>query len=193
MFLIVLPDLAAEDDLLRRLNRGDQEAVIDAYEQYFPPLFQYLRLKSGDASLAEDIASEVFLKLIAVLGTASAPRRTLRGWLFQVARNELAQHFGKVKQVSLVNLEEWMPAAPESNPEVKLGDFVDLDRVRHALRMLNPDHQEVLILRFGQRLSLQETSDMMGKSVSAIKSMQFRAVTTLRQILVQPDMEANNG
>jgi DNA-directed RNA polymerase specialized sigma24 family protein len=47
----------------------------------------------------------------------------------------------------------------------------------------------VLILRFGQRLSLQETADIMGKNVSAIKSLQFRAVDTLRSIL----LEASNG
>jgi RNA polymerase sigma-70 factor (ECF subfamily) len=81
-----------------------------------------------------------------------------------------------------------MPASAESNPEM-LGDVVDLERVRHAIRMLTADHQEVLILRFGQRLSLQETADIMGRNVSAIKSLQFRAVDTLRSIL----LEASNG
>jgi RNA polymerase sigma-70 factor, ECF subfamily len=40
-----------------------------------------------------------------------------------------------------------------------------------------------LVLRFGQALSLQETADIMGKSISAIKSLQFRAVDTLKRIL----------
>ncbi len=82
-----------------------------------------------------------------------------------------------------------MPAPPETNPEIQVGDALTLERVRHALRMLAADHQEVLILRFGQRLSLQETADIMGKSVSAVKSLQFRAVDTLRTILT----EASHG
>jgi len=51
----------------------------------------------------------------------------------------------------------------------------------------------VLILRFGQRLSLKETADIMDKSISAIKSLQFRAVDTLRQILLQPGQEVSHG
>jgi RNA polymerase sigma-70 factor (ECF subfamily) len=86
-----------------------------------------------------------------------------------------------------------MPAAPETNPEHASHDLFDLQRVRRALHMLTPDHQEVLVLRFGQRLSLQETATMMGKSVSAIKSLQFRAVETLRGILGDNVMEAHNG
>ena len=191
MILIVLPDPPTEDDLLLRLRRGEQEAVITVYEAFFAPLYQYVRLKVGDKALAQDIVSEVFVKLIESIGTRSAPRTSLRGWLFQVARHEVYRTYGKVRQLPLEDVEEWMPAPPESNPEVRLGDFVDMERVRHALRMLTADHQEVLILRFGQRLSLQETADMMGKSIGAIKSLQFRAVDRLRLILLEP--EASNG
>jgi RNA polymerase sigma-70 factor (ECF subfamily) len=55
------------------------------------------------------------------------------------------------------------------------------------MQMLTPEHQEVLLLRFGQRLSIQETADIMGKSISAIKSLQFRAMSNLRQILTDGD------
>lgn len=193
MFLIVLPEPSIEDSLLFRLGRGDKDAVIAVYEQFFAPLYHYVRLKTGDATAAEDLVSEVFVKLIRSLGTGSAPRSHLRGWLFRVARNEIAGHYGKLEHMNIVNLEEWMPAPAESNPDVQIGDLMDLQRMRHAMRMLNAEQQEVLILRFGQRLSLKETADIMDKSISAIKSLQFRAVDTLRQILLQPGMEASNG
>ena len=151
MFLIVLPDPATDDALLRHLQRGGEEAVIAVYERYFTPLYQYARLKVGDGSLARDIVSDVFVRLIESLGTRSAPRVNLRGWLFRVARNEIYRNYDRT--IPLADVEEWMPAPAESNPEM-LGDVVDLERVRHAIRMLTADHQEVLILRFGQRLSL---------------------------------------
>jgi len=182
MFLIVLPDPVNDDVLLLRLQGGGEEAVIAVYERYFTPLYQYARLKVGDGALAKDIVSDVFVRLIESLGTRSAPRVNLRGWLFRVTRHEIYRNSDRT--ISLTDVEEWMPAPAESNPEM-LGDVVDLQRVRHAIRMLTADHQEVLILRFGQRLSLQETADIMGKNVSAIKSLQFRAVDTLRSILVE--------
>jgi RNA polymerase sigma-70 factor (ECF subfamily) len=189
MFLIVLPDVSTESHLLVRLQRRDPDAVIAVYEQYFPPLYQYVRLKVGDKAIAQDIVSEVFLRLIESLGKPSAPRDHLRAWLFTVARNAIYRTYGEPDQLPLDDVEEWMPAPPEdSNPEIRLSEVVDLDRVRRALRMLAAEHQEVLILRFGQRLSLQETADLMGKSVSAIKSLQFRAVDTLRGILLEAEV-----
>ncbi len=193
MFLIVLPDTSTENTLLFRLQSGDDEAVMAVYEEYFTPLFHYTRLKTGDATIAEDIVSEVFVKLIRVLGTKSAPHSHLRGWLFRVARNEIATHYQKADKVNIIHLEEWMPAPTETNPETHIGDLMEIHRMRHAIRMLNDEQQEVLILRFGQRLSLKETADIMDKSVSAIKSLQFRAVDTLRGILLQPGREASNG
>jgi RNA polymerase sigma-70 factor (ECF subfamily) len=193
MFLIVLPDISTDDALLEALHRKGRDAVIPIYEQYFPPLYQYVRLRVGDRALAQDIVSEVFLRLIASLGGQSAPHSHLRGWLFRVARNEIYRTYGKTRQLPITDLEEWMPAPPESDPDVHFDDTFDLNRVRHALRMLAAEHQEVLILRFGQRLNLQETADILGKSVSAVKSLQFRALDTLRRILLEPNSEAANG
>jgi RNA polymerase sigma-70 factor, ECF subfamily len=193
MFLIVLPDINTDDRLLLQLQRGDEQAVIAAYERYFPPLYQYARFKTGDSHLAQDIVSEVFVRLLESSGKRSAPRLNLRGWLFQVARHEIARGYGRVVQLPLTDVEEWMPAPTDTNPETLLGDAFDLERVRHALRMLTADHQEVLILRFGQRLSVKETADIMGKSESAVKSLLFRAIETLRSILLDPRAEAAIG
>ena len=193
MILLVLPDAPTDDALLRRLRGGQHDGVIAAYEQYFAPLYQYVRLKVGDSSAAEDIVSDVFVILIESLGKRSAPRKNLRGWLFKVARNEVYRTYGKVQHLPLDDVEEFMPAPSEHNPETRIADLFEIERVRHALRMLTADHQEVLILRFGQRLPLDETADIMGKSVSAIKSLQFRALETLRSILLDTGMEVFHG
>ena len=70
---------------------------------------------------------------------------------------------------------------------------VQIDQARTALLKLSADQQEVLILRFGQGLGLQETADIMDRTVSAIKSLQFRAVNALRQILGETSEEFGNG
>ncbi len=183
MFLIVLPDLDVEDRLLAAARRGDQDAIMRIYESYFPPIYQFIRLRVEDRQAAEDLASDVFVKFVSTLQTRQAPRTSLRGWLFRVARNLLHDYYGKQKQFPTTTLDEWVPATDD--PEAQAFAAWDIDRTRRALRMLAEDQQEVLILRFGQGLNLQETADIMGRQVGAVKSLQFRAVGTLRQILEQ--------
>lgn len=184
MIVLILPDIAEEDSLLAKARGGDQRAIMQIYEHYFNPIYQFVRMRTDDPSLAEDIAGEVFLKLVGALKSRTAPRQSLRGWLFSVARHELARHYGRSKRYAITTLDDWEPI-PSDDPDLEAYYLrqISAERARKALRMLAPDQQEVLILRFGQGLNLEETSDVMGKSISAIKSLQTRAIQTLRGIL----------
>jgi RNA polymerase sigma-70 factor (ECF subfamily) len=98
-----------------------------------------------------------------------------------------------MRRFPVTTLEEWTPTPADDDLEVQVIRSFDLERARRVLRMLNAEQQEVLILRFGQKLDLQATADIMGKSVSAIKSLQFRAVNTLRGLLGELRTEVENG
>lgn len=193
MIVIVLPDIAAEDRLLSRARMGDEEALMLIYENYFPPVYNFIRLRIEDRALAEDLASDVFIKLLQSIRQSQAPRQSLRGWIFKVARNLVYDHYRKERQVTTEALEEWIPNADDEGLEVDYIRSVNLERARRALGRLAPDQQEVLVLRFGQNLNLQETADIMGKSINAIKSLQFRAVQTLRQLLGEIQSESYYG
>src|SRR5664279_5620497 len=117
MILIVLPDIPTEDRLLAQARRGDPAAIMQIYEQYFPPVYQFIRLRVDDIALAEDLTSEVFLKLVDALRGRNAPRHSLRGWIFRVARNVLSSHFGAERQYPRTSLEEWIPSSSDDDPE----------------------------------------------------------------------------
>jgi RNA polymerase sigma-70 factor (ECF subfamily) len=178
---IPLPDIQTEDSLLRNARRGDKAAIMRIYDLYFPAVYQFLRLRVEDKTLAEDMASEVFVKLIDSLRKPTAPRQ-LRGWLFKVARGELHKHYGNIRQFPTTNFEDVIAAAEDEDLELRFIQTMNTERAVHAFRMLSEDQQEVLILRFGQGCSLEETADIMGRNVNAIKALQFRAVNTLRRI-----------
>ena len=182
MILLVLPDIPEEDRLLARARAGDQRAIGEIYDSYFEAVYQFIRLRVDDMALAEDLTGDVFLKLIGALQGRNAPQHTLRGWLFRVARNVLHDHYGRAGQFTTEALDEWLPA-PEGNPEAQVFAALDAGYIRQAIRRLPAEQQEVLLLRFGQQLSLQETADVMGKRVGAVKSLQFRATNRLRDEL----------
>ncbi len=192
MIVLVLPDVAQDDDTLMQARAGDEEAITRIYRAYFDPVYQFCRLRVGDAQTAQDLTSEVFIKFIRALKRETAPHTSLRGWIFRVARNLIYDHYQqRDRELPSDTLDQWLATAPEGNPEAEAIQRVQAERARQAIKMLAPAQQEVLLLRFDQQLSLQETADIMDKNVNAIKALQFRAVNTLRQIL--QTLEAEEG
>jgi RNA polymerase sigma-70 factor, ECF subfamily len=184
MIVIVLPDILEEDALMARANRGDKSAMKEIYQAYFSSVYNFIRLRVDDVQTADDLSSDVFVKLMMAFRDGKAPRTSLRGWLFRVARNVLYDQYGTKKNFTVEALEEWVPAAEEdTDPEVRLLQALDGQRVGRAMQRLSAEQQEVLVLRFAQALSLEETADIMGKNLNTIKSLQFRAVNQLRQQL----------
>ncbi len=193
MILIVLPDITIEDRLLAQAKQGDREALMRIYDTYFPPIYNFIRLRVDDTFLAEDLASDVFIKLVETLRRRNAPNHSLRGWLFKVARNLIHDHYRQNRNFTSETLEEWTPSPSDDGPEEQFLRTIQAEQARAALLNLSADQQEVLILRFGQGLGLQETADIMDRQVNAIKSLQFRAVNALRQILGETRQEFGNG
>lgn len=180
MIVIVLPDVTNDGQLLHQAQQLNKEAIRIIYERYFPPIYQFIRLRLNNREQARDIAADVFLDFMVALRGNNPPRRDLRAWLFRVARNKVYQQYGKQKQMPETTLDEWTPVAHEKSPEARILHTMRIDQIRHALSQLGSEQQEVIILRFGQGLNLQATADLMNKSVSAIKSLQFRAIQSLR-------------
>jgi RNA polymerase sigma-70 factor, ECF subfamily len=178
-----LPDIDTENRLLARAQRGDQAAISEIYERYFSSLYRFIRLHVDETQLAEDISAEVFLKFVDTVGKRNGPQHTLRGWLFRVARHDIYRHWDKLQHLHETALEESLPMMADSDLEAQFIRSLDTERAQQALQMLSPDQRAVLILRFAEALSLQETADIMGKGIAAVKSLQFRAISTLRGIL----------
>jgi RNA polymerase sigma-70 factor (ECF subfamily) len=71
----------------------------------------------------------------------------------------------------------------DDDPESEFDENSKQLRVRQAILELTPEQQHVLALRFSEERSLQETADIMGKSVTAVKALQFRAIAALQRQL----------
>ncbi|MBK8023262.1 MAG: sigma-70 family RNA polymerase sigma factor [Chloroflexi bacterium] len=185
MILLVLPEIAEEDRLLHQARRGDRAALSAIYNAYYPPVYRFIRMRTDAAATAEDLAADVFVELVAALGQGKGPRDRLRGWIFRVARNLLYDHHQTHRGFTETVLDEWLPLPVEDGPEAAALHALRSDNARRALHQLTVDQQDVLVLRFGHMLSLQETADILGKQVNAVKQLQLRALDSLRRALRQ--------
>ena len=169
--------------LLERAREYDAQALAEIYDRYAESIYRYAYRFVGDADLAEDLTSEVFLKLLQVLGTSRAPREQLQGWLYRVARNLAVDWFRQqAKGVPFLLNEELTPEDGDS-PATRLEEQQLHQDLREAISKLTPSQQQVIVLRFGEGRKIREIGHLMGKSEGSIKVMQYRAMKRLRKLL----------
>ena len=168
--------------LLERAREYDAQALAEIYDRYAESIYRYAYRYVGDANLAEDLTSEVFLKLLQVLGTRRAPRKQLQGWLYRVARNLAVDWFRKQAKGASISLNEEL--TPDGDSIVARLEQKQLHQdLREAISKLTPEQQQVIVLRFGEGRKLKEIGRLMGKSEGSIKLMQYRAVRRLEKLL----------
>ena len=84
-----------EMTLLAGVRRLDPQALAETHDKYYPAIFRYIAYKVGNQETAEDLASEVFVRLLDAVRDRHAPQNTLRGWLYSVASHIVNDHHRK--------------------------------------------------------------------------------------------------
>ncbi len=174
--------------LLDRAQALDAQALAEIHDTFYPVIYRYLSYRLDDEQLVEDIASDVFLRLLDNLHRRDRRVRDVRAWLFGTANHLVNDALRRKYRKPVEPLEDHESLADGENPEQAAEHSERQRAVRWAIRRLTPDQQQVLTLRFALEMSLEETSALMNKSVGAIKTLQFRALATLRRHL-----ESRNG
>lgn len=177
-----------ENSALNGLRNLDSQSIGAVYDKYFPEIYRYVRYRVGDQAVAEDIASDVFVRLLEAAQKRQGPQSNLKGWLIATASNAVNDHFRRGYRRPTEELKDSMPDLNASiQSEVDLRD--QSRAVQTAYTQLTDDQQHVLALRFGQGYSLEETAQYMKKKVNAVKALQFRALNTLQRLIGEVNYE----
>ena len=171
-------------DLVERAQDGETEAFGRLYDHYSDTVYRYIYYRVGSRATAEDLTSETFLRALRRIGTFTWQGRDFGAWLVTIARNLVADHFKSGKYRLEVTTADMLDAdQAEDGPEGQVLDSLTNTTLLEAVKQLNPEQQECLVLRFLQGLSVAETARIMGKNEGAIKTLQYRAVRALAQLL----------
>ena len=165
---------------LQGLQNLDSQAIGAVYDQYFTEVYRYVHYRINDDTTAEDIASDVFMRLLEAAQKNQGPRSSLKGWLIATASNAVNDHLRRKYRRPIEALSE---AIPDGRPSVHFEvDTREQNRmIQSAYAHLTSEQQHVLALRFGQGYSLEETATHLKKKVNAVKALQFRALAALQR------------
>ena len=176
-------------DLVERA-RYDPEAFGGLYERYVQKIYSYLYYRTGNTHDAEDLTARVFQRAMTHLDRYTARGLPFSAWLYRIAHNLVANWHrdqGRRQIVPLhgVSLPD-TAAAPEALSETR----EEREMLLRAIRRLPDDRQQLLILKFVERLSNAEIGVILDRSEGAVKSLYHRTLLALRDELTRA---ASNG
>lgn len=172
-------------DGLRSLN---SQAIGAIYDQYFPEVYRYVRYRINDDAAAEDIASDVFVRLLEATQKRQGPQSSLKGWLIATAAHAVNDHLRR-------QYRRPVEALPKSLPDHGANVHSEVDirernrMIQNAYAQLTSEQQHVLALRFGQGYSVEETAIHLKKNINAVKALQFRALASLQRQIGEVNYE----
>ena len=159
-------------------NQGWREAALTGLvERHRTALVRMCCLCLGDASLAEDAAQETFLKAYRALDSflGECDEKT---WLMRIAINT-CRDMRRSRWTRHVDRR----VTPEMLPEASAPFDERDEELTLALMRLPPKQREAVLLRYYQRMSLAQTAQAMGVTVSTVSKQLGRSLRSLRGIL----------
>lgn len=170
-----------DEDIIQKVKNGDAEAFGVLYEQYNEVIFRYIYSQLDNRLDSEDLTEDVFIRAWKALPRYDDRGLPFTAFLFRIARNSLIDYYRQHKVVSSLDDIEIRSREPG------LEDAVDMkiqnSDLRNTIADLREDYRNVLIFRFLSGLSPEETAQVMQRSVGAVRVLQHRALSALKDCL----------
>lgn len=167
-------DHMRDQEIVRRILAGDQDAFSEVYHAYFRRVYAFILKRVGDFAEAEDLTQETFVQLYRSLKSYQG-RSSLLTWTFGIAQNVCFRYFRHCSRWmvgpknSRVLDERPVPSTIEGR--VDAARVLDrCDRVLESSR--RPAHREIFHLRYGRdgkSHSIRAIAEKVGKTNDAVK------------------------
>lgn len=177
-----------EEDLFRRLQAGDLDAVRTLFERYRPRIYRVCLHYTGNAEDARDIVQEVFVRAFRGVGQFRGDS-ALSTWLTRIAMN-LCLNFRRDRHTAATLLDQReevvranMPPVVPPGPEEELRRKELAQRIRRLVDTLPKRERMAFVMKFYNDMKIREISEAMQISEGTVKSFLHRALVTLRKSL----------
>jgi RNA polymerase sigma-70 factor (ECF subfamily) len=176
---------SSDEATLVELAKTDPQAFGLLYERYVDKIYNYVYYRTGNHHDAEDLTAKVFYQAMNHI-----PRYVQRGapfssWLYRIAHNLVANWHRDRSRRQVVSLDRLALVAKqgEDGPFEHATQSEQRDELLAAIRRLPGDRQQLLILKFVERMPNAQIGQIMGRSEGAVKSLYHRTLVALRQDL----------
>lgn len=156
------------DGQLIALAYKDSTAFVELYRRHYDAVFKYSVHRLFDRHLAEDITSQVFLKVVEKFQSFEGSEKQFRNWLYRISTNFVNEHLRKsVRQKAAIKIFQERSNRENSDSEDCAMKMILL---KQTILTLKPRYQTIIALRFFENLKLTEIAEVLGSNPGTIRS-----------------------
>ncbi|NOX63780.1 MAG: sigma-70 family RNA polymerase sigma factor [Chloroflexi bacterium] len=178
------PFKTLDEPTLVERAKSDPEAFGELYERHVDRIYNYIYYRVGNPDDAEDLTARTFFQALDNIGRYEHRGAPFSAWLYRIAHNLVANWHRHRSRHKTVPLDELLPTpAPMAGPSAVVEKKEAREVLLEAIHRLPEDRQQLLILKFVERLPNAQIGQVMNRSESSIKSLYHRTLIALRNDL----------
>ena len=166
--------------LVDKAAKGNFEAFGKLYGMFMDKIYRYAYYQVKDRMTAEDITENVFVKAWKRIATCKGRGRTFVAWLYRIAHNEIIDTRQAKQKMVAIELDD---ISDLDTPEFQTDRKFEYEELAEQIAELPENQRQVIILKFVEGLSNAEIGQILNKSEGAIRILQMRALTAMREKL----------
>lgn len=175
-------EIYKNDQQLVLLAKKDKNAFALIYEKYFERIYLFIYKRVQDEAIAGDICQEAMLKAMFNIQKYENRGAPFSAWLYRIASNEVNLFFRKSKKMISVEIQEKDLKAIMEEVSLQEKDTVDeQEKLIDVLNSLEPEHAEIIDLRFFMRYSFKEIAEFYSISEANAKMRVYRILDRLKK------------
>jgi RNA polymerase sigma-70 factor (ECF subfamily) len=168
-----------EDELImREVREGDVGKLETLFDRHYQGLFRYFLYLTGQRAASEDLAQEVFFRILKYRHTYQ-PDAGFRAWLYQIGRNVYTDYLGKQKPEVALAEDAGEIRGAEAPADRQVQKKQEALLLRRALASLPGEKREVLIMSRFLDLKYEEIASVLKCEVGTVKVRVYRAMREL--------------
>ena len=172
-----------DDELARRIRRGEPRAFDDLFDRHAGPLLRYLAGMTGSRPVAEDLLQETMLSIYRHIDHYEE-RGAFRGWIYRIATNQALSHLRRRRTAGSAGVvdPDLLPSGASSDALERLQGAEEAEIARRAVAALPAEQRVVLMLRINGELSIEEIARALQIPTGTVKSRLHYAIERLREV-----------
>lgn len=167
------------------LSQEENKMLEDIFDTYYDKIYCFIYVRICNKAIAEDLASQTFLKVAEKINTYNRDLGAISTWIFSIALNEIRSYF-RIRKEN-INFDDLLELSSDADIEKSYSNDEDKMSLITLINSLDERQRSIIALKYYGNLSNKEISKILKISVTNVSTILNRTVKKLKNILLQCD------